>query len=155
MKCDKSRSIPKKLNKKRIVDSWSAAATAKSQRIDGGGIGPGAAGRPDWRKLCFFCRRFGLLSASLPWHGPDLVDIQLPLDGEYVIAHLVAGEESCAHILGKIELLIVELDPKEFPALAQLHVPVSSGDLLADLQYPGFHNSLTSLMIIIASCIYF
>ena len=93
--------------------------------------------------------------ANLPWHGPDLVDIQLPLDGEYVIAHLVAGEESCAHILGKIELLIVELDPKEFPALAQLHVPVSSGDLLADLQYPGFHNNLTSLMIIIASCIYF
>lgn len=66
MKCDKSRSIPKKLDKKRIVDSWSAAATAKSQRIEGGGIEPGAAGRPDEWKLCLVCRRFDLLFSPSP-----------------------------------------------------------------------------------------
>jgi hypothetical protein len=73
------------------------------------------------------------------YNWPDLIDIQLSLDGEHIIAHLVALEQGVAHILGQIELLIVQFDAEEFPAFAHLHISVSACDLLTNFKNPRFH----------------
>lgn len=66
-------------------------------------------------------------------YGQDLVDIELALDGKSIVAFLVAHEQGIAHIFGQIKLFVVQFDAEEFPALAHLHVSVSSCHLFADI----------------------
>lgn len=70
------------------------------------------------------------------------------MDGESLVAFLMALEQGDTNVFGKVELFVAYPDLEELPTPANLHIPVFAADLFPNSQDSRFHDITSSIIII-------